>query len=277
MKIKRDQLGDIDFIVTSTRAHLQIWNEDMIFDYEALGRDGNLLYYMLDGEIEYYVEGKKICNVFKNDIIFLPSGSKYTSVVKGSRSTARGIGLVFDIATRDGELIEIDEPIRIMTHDMSRYFYKRFHKIYLSSIHPHGNMISLKANFYSLMDDFFSSRLRDEDYEKNLHDIFNAIYALEHTPEINYSNEQLAEFCYMSSSTFLRKFKMYSCGITPLQYRNNIRLTQAEELINTSMTIDEIAVKLGFYDGAHLCKVYKRVRGHTLKKRGEKKGFKSRS
>ena len=276
MRVKTEALGNMETLVTVIRANLQIWNEDMIFDYETYGRSGHLLYYMLDNEIDYWADSKKICTVMKNDIIFLPSGSKYTSVVKGGSGTIRGIGLVFELATPDGEPIEIDSPIRILAHDSGRYFYKRFHKIYLSSINPYGSALSSKANFYSLLDSFFSSHIRDEEYEKNLHDIFNAIHALEYSPEVNYSNEQLASFCYMSNSTFLRKFKAYSGGITPLQYRNNIRLAQAEELINTSLTIDEIAEKLGFYDGAHLCKVYKRLRGHTLKKRGEKKVFKSR-
>ena len=166
MRIKAEQLGNMEIFVTVARANLQIWNEDMIFDYETYGRQGHLLYYMLDNEIDYYVGGKKICTVMKNDIIFLPSGSRYTSVVKGGSGTIRGIGLVFELKTPEGESIEIDSPIRILTHDTGRYFYKRFHKIYLSSINPYGSALSSKANFYSLLDDFFSSHIRDEEYEK---------------------------------------------------------------------------------------------------------------
>ena len=72
MKIKAEQLCNMEICVTIARANLQVWNEDMIFDYEAYGRQGNLLYYMLDNEIDYWVGSKKICTVMKNDGTFKP-------------------------------------------------------------------------------------------------------------------------------------------------------------------------------------------------------------
>ena len=100
MKVSIEELGNIDFVVTSVSSQLHIWNEDEIFDYESTGRVGNLLYYNLNNEIDYHKNGTKICTVFENDILFLPSGSKYTSKVKGSNGTARGISIVFEIVAR---------------------------------------------------------------------------------------------------------------------------------------------------------------------------------
>ncbi len=267
MKVSIEELGNIDFVVTSVRSQLHIWNEDTIFDYESTGRVGNLLYYNLNNEIDYHKDGTKICTVFENDILFLPSGSKYTSKVKGSKGTARGISIVFEIATRNREPIDIDTQSCVLISDKERYFYEKFHNVYLSDATTYKNSISLNLNFYSLLYALSMTNSKKKGHKGNTPDIFNAIHALECAPHINYKNEQLADFCYMSISTFLRKFKTYSGGMTPLQYRNNVRITRAEELINTSLTLDEIAVRLGFYDGAHLCKVYKKMKGTTPKKK----------
>lgn len=44
-----------------------------------------------------------------------------------------------------------------------------------------------------------------------------------------------------------------------------MRIDHAGALISTEDSIlDEIADMLGFYDCSHLCRVYKRLRGHTL-------------
>lgn len=267
MKIRKEQLGDVNVLAKVVRATLQVWNEDTVLDYETHGRSGDLLYYVLDNEMECFSGKKKIFTANKNDIIFFPSGSKYTFAVRGSENSARGIGIVFELTTHNGHPITIDSSIQILAHDTGRYFYDKFHKVYLSTVDPCGSTLLGKANLYSLLDDCFSFHTRVEERKNSLHNIFNAKHALEHNLDINYTNEQLASFCYMSVSTFLRKFKEYSGGVTPLQYRNCLRLTRAEELINTTMTIDEIAAKLGFCDGAHLCKMYKKQRGHTLKKR----------
>ena len=39
----------------------------------------------------------------------------------------------------------------------------------------------------------------------------------------------------------------------------------ARELSSTQLTVNEIAEKLGFYDGAHLAKAYKKFKGTNLK------------
>lgn len=245
MKISFDELGNVNVLVNVERAELQMWSDDAGFDSEGQGRKGHLLYYVLDNQIEYYFEEKKICTAGKNDIVFFPAGSRYTSVIKGSGAITRGIGLVFNLTTASGQIVEINSPIQILAHDTGKYYYKKFYNVYLSTIDPCGNTLSGKANFYALLDDLASPKERDKEIKENFPEIFNALHALTYNPEINYSNKQLASFCYMSNSVFLRKFKEYSGGITPFQYRNNLRLTQARELINTtSLTIDEIAHRL---------------------------------
>lgn len=58
MKIRKEQLGDVNVLATVVRATLQVWNEDTVLDYETHGRSGDLLYYVPDNEMECF-SGKK--------------------------------------------------------------------------------------------------------------------------------------------------------------------------------------------------------------------------
>ena len=113
-----------------------------------------------------------------------------------------------------------------------------------------------------LLDELFSD---SKTVRESFDDIFSAISAIENEPQKNISLKALADICHMSESTFLRRFKAYSGGISPIKYRNNIRLMLAGELATSNMTLSEIADTLGFYDAAHLCKTYKNEKGGTLK------------
>jgi AraC family transcriptional regulator, L-rhamnose operon transcriptional activator RhaR len=60
-----------------------------------------------------------------------------------------------------------------------------------------------------------------------------------------------------------RLFKRH-CGMSPLDYVNNVRLTQAERLIlETDKRMKQIAQSTGFYDAAHMNKTFMRFRGHA--------------
>jgi mannose-6-phosphate isomerase class I len=108
-----------------------------------------------------------------------------------------------------------------------------------------------------------------EEYKaKYFRDIQPAIDRIELYPEINTSISELSKLCNMSESSFRRKFKQYTNDISPINYRNRIRIMKAEELCNnSSYTIEEAAMKLGFCDAAHLCRLYKQFTGKTLKTR----------
>ncbi len=77
------------------------------------------------------------------------------------------------------------------------------------------------------------------------------------------SNETLAELCDLSITHFRRLFSMQT-GVSPLQYRETIRLHWAVKLLESQMfTVAEIAEKLGYSDIYHFSKVMKRHTGKT--------------
>ena len=54
-------------------------------------------------------------------------------------------------------------------------------------------------------------------------------------------------------------------GISPIDYRNEIRFRKAKQLYQKNYTLQEIAEKVGFSDASYLSKMYKRHTGTSLK------------
>lgn len=69
------------------------------------------------------------------------------------------------------------------------------------------------------------------------------------------------DFCFrngISDATMLRIFKL-DTGMTPQQYLIECRITQARNLLlNTSMSLDEIAEQTGFSDRYHFSKMFRK-------------------
>ena len=222
MKFTYNNFCSMDCNICDVIALRSLWKEDMPYNYEVHGRTKYLLYYQLENERVYYRDKKQIFKLSKHDIVFLPHGSKYTSVIADSSDHASGIGISFNIKDNDGNIIESDEDIKIVYRDTNGHFYKTFKKILFSVLHPSTNSLKLKAELFGMLDSFFSNETIT--YEKNAEyePISEAIHILENSPEENHSNKELSALCYMSESSFLRKFKAYSGGIPPIKYRNNI-------------------------------------------------------
>lgn len=235
------------------------------YNYEGLGRGSHLLFYQIENKRTYSVEKKPVCTIGPGDIVFIPQGTKYISFCNDSSRPIDGIGISFNLEDASGNPVLVSGGICLVKNDSFSAIYKRFKGVHYSVINPAHNSMRLKGEMYSILDELFAIKETREDIARSYGEILDAIRAVENDTNINYTTKELAQMCHMSESSFIRKFKSYSGGITPVKYRNKIRLTHAEEMANSDLTLNEIAERLGFYDGAHLCKIYKQEKGHTLK------------
>ena len=84
---------------------------------------------------------------------------------------------------------------------------------------------------------------------------------------------EVARACTVSESGLRQIFKEQT-GMTPIEYRLYAKMKQAEYLLEaTGMSISEIADKLGFFDAAYFCKVFKRHIGLTPKEYSKNKNM----
>ena len=76
---------------------------------------------------------------------------------------------------------------------------------------------------------------------------------------------EIAEAVVTSQYYFQREFVKYY-GMSPAKYIEKKRLAKAVELINTGVSASIAALKAGFADQSHFCKVFKKCRGVSVKK-----------
>ncbi len=87
-------------------------------------------------------------------------------------------------------------------------------------------------------------------------------YVAEHLAE-EISIERLAELVELSSSHFSHVFKE-TTGMTPLQFVTRERITRAQQLIReTSRSLIEIGLEVGYTSPSHFAQVFRRVVGVT--------------
>lgn len=77
------------------------------------------------------------------------------------------------------------------------------------------------------------------------------------------SIEELASLCYVSPVWFRKIFKAYT-GFSPVEYRKNLRLTQAERYLKYgNMSVSEIAESVGYNDASLFIRHFKNHYGLT--------------
>ena len=75
--------------------------------------------------------------------------------------------------------------------------------------------------------------------------------------------EYYADMCGMSETGFRRLFVEYT-GVSPIEYRNRVRLTEARDLIGTGeYLVEEVAALVGFSNVSFFCRSFKRLFGRT--------------
>jgi transcriptional regulator GlxA family with amidase domain len=73
----------------------------------------------------------------------------------------------------------------------------------------------------------------------------------------------LAEVCGMSVSSFRRQFGLLY-GVSPVQYRNSLRLQRARALLlEGNCSVTEAAYASGFENLGYFCRYYKRITGES--------------
>ncbi|MBO5280099.1 MAG: helix-turn-helix transcriptional regulator [Clostridia bacterium] len=236
------------------------------YNYEKEGRQKHLLFYQIEGERSYSNGGNMIATLAPKDVIFLPHGVKYLSRPVAPEMRLSGIGISFRLRSPQGEPIFFDRNSIIIKHDYDSNILAHFKSILSRIVNPEENALRISGELSILLDEMLSDKIKSVERIEDLKDIKSAVRAIENEPWKSFTISELAALSCMSESTFLRKFKRYSGGISPIRYRNNVRLMLAEELAASKMTLDEIAEKLGFFDAAHLCKLYKKYKGKRLKK-----------
>ena len=204
------------------------------------------LSFCIDGQITYTHNGNKIISD-KNHAIILPEGQTYT--LYGDKT---GSFPVINFTCAD---FLCDTVISLPVQNTEAYI-KDFEKLRSLSFFD-GNRAEIMSIFYHII-----HRLSEQSPSCNV--IMPAIKYLESNyQDPNLTNAELAKQCRISEVYFRRIFT--SCyNMTPRQFLIDIRINKAKQLLSEgALKINAVAIKCGFSNQYHFCRVFKEKTGLT--------------
>jgi len=263
MDISFSQLLDADISVFGLAAVERRWANGNRNRYPA-GRDENIISYTLSGgKLIYESEDKEpAIKLALPGAVFISEGSPYISKTETAGEPGHTVCVRFKLAGPGGESVKIAAPY-LCWEDPDGKISKLIYAVLNAYLKPEKDSLILKSRFFALL-----SALAISYGAKNLPDRFKAlapaIERIRGNPADDTPITELAELCYLSESYFRTRFKEFSGGLSPVEYRNKLRIEKAEELLSSSLWTTELAAQaLGFWDTAHFYRVYKQFTGRT--------------
>lgn len=223
------------------------------------GREKHGFIYIVSGKMldTFQNHGKTELCANKGDLVFVPKGSIYTGMYTEDNTKIKIVQ--FDLVL--GELPEyLSEPVKIdlpNAKELIDAFLQPTEKH--ASYHPFYYLSCLYELLWRI-DEYYVSIPKK--YKKLLP-------ALSEIAEYRNENKKVsyyAELCDMSEANFRRLFREY-LGVSPIDYRNDIRLTHAKNKLQSGeYNVSEAAYESGFTNLSFFIRLYKAKYGNTPKK-----------
>lgn len=257
-------LYEASFDITDFIAmHQGWWASKRIFNMLYPRKDDALLLF-LTGGFTCLTDDKKSFSVPRGSLVHIARGSRYRWII--SEDEPNPVTLLFEFTLKDKQsnIISPGQGVSIIDTDADGSYEMLFGKLIKEFSRPNQSPVFQKACAYSLFSEVIKRTRKQQIISATSDfDIYPGIKYLESNIEQSKSIEEIAQMCNMSISSFERRFKAYS-GMSPVEYRLSKKLDRAEIMLKAGgMTLERIAEELNFYDGAYLCRVFKKKKGYS--------------
>lgn len=231
-------------------------------DYRHFYRNGRTKHgfiYTVSGKISYTFTNLECDDVLveAGEIVFIPKDVVYYCTYLGNDTEIKIVN--FDL--KDGNLPEfLSMPTSFKLPKCGEIINSFFMPI---KNHVFGHPFYYRSKLYELLWKI------DENYSKIPAKFKRLQAALAEISENYNKNEKVsyyAELCDMSEVGFRRLFREHT-GLSPVEYRNDIRLENAKiKLQSGEFNVSEVAEVSGFTNLSFFIRLYKKKFGYTPKK-----------
>lgn len=245
---------------------LQVFPENWTREYHyarykrAPHPNSGLFIVCTDIHAKYHENGMEPVIATQGDVLFIPKGARYhAEVLDGKDDLIDSYTLNFQLRDEAGEDLLLSDHISIIATRPDDLLTVRAATV-SSAFHQATprNMLRLYAALYHLLDAIAVSA---EEQSSVFYPIRPGVDALRNEWNQNRRIEDYASLCSMSAANFYRCFRKWY-GKSPVQFRNEIRLSNAEAMLRHSdIQISEIARTVGFSDAFYFCRLFAKVYG----------------
>lgn len=257
MAIEERYLDNLCFCNVSTTSGIRTAGKtvDRFF-----GREKDGLFFLCSGRATFNNKNGTVVDVGPGELIFIPRGAKYSMQYTAKENQFALVN--FNIASRYGETAIIFDSIRLVAKDDNLGSIEKI----MTDLALCGKscdtstLMRKKELLYSLFGVIARSTplvSLDVTYAR----IFEGVRLLEETYLENLQISAFANACHFSVNSFRRYF--FKCfGMSPVKYRNDMRIKRAKELLmDGELTVSEVAYACAFENVGYFCRYYFKVNG----------------
>ncbi|MBO5879117.1 MAG: helix-turn-helix domain-containing protein [Clostridia bacterium] len=219
----------------------------------------NKFYFITDGRCKITIEGNSY-TATRGDWFFIPAGTPHSySNFPGEKFSKYWLHFYLNPPKDLVKLFDIDYLIKLKGNSKVEDIFVRANKLihaksFADKLLLNAAALELLSAFIRLSDKGAANLKPDEMFD-NLSEINEYV---EENIDRKISNEELAAIVHMHPTHFIRYFKKET-GQTPGDYVNKRKLEYAANLlVNTELSMLEIAYRLGFFDATHFSKAFKK-------------------
>lgn len=217
------------------------------------------LFYVTGGTFAIRQKNEHEIIAKKGDMLYLPSDCEYTS--KWSDKDRGYFSVNFVLNDQNNTEILFSDKICLLKKDTEGIYLSRFEEIDSLWIQAMpGYKLRCKAKFYDMLYLLLNESIKE--YHKSIEK--GIMYLESHYLE-NTSIDYIAKLCNISPSGFRRLFKDYS-SLSPVSYRNMLRIKKAQELLKSGEhTVQSAAEAVNIPDVYYFSRLFKKTTGKNPK------------
>lgn len=231
------------------------WTEFM----DTPRRSSAFLMVITDITVQYTDKSGDCFTAKKGDIIYCPLGGEYKfEVISPANSDYFGkvktICINFNMVRPDKKIITLSsKPIKVVNFK-SAQLEKDFLDVSKYALKPMVRRYKLYKIMKTVIDIYSNN-------SKNVSLLQKAVKYIEEHYTDNYKMSSLAEKFNLSESHFRKLFKEFT-GLSPVEYRNGLRIEHAKELLSqNTVSVSEVALAVGIEDQFYFSRIFKKSEG----------------
>jgi len=231
-------------------------------DNRGSGRQNSGILYVWQGEASFFCEGEPVIIARDGDVVFIPQNKRY--FMKYTAESTVFVVINFQLRDGNGVLLPLADRITVAAKaDQTGPIAKTVAALELcAAARTAEGFLRKKELMYRLLA-LIWQKIPCGTEDGEFQQISEGVQLLRQSYLENLPITQIAEVSHVSVNYFRSLFRKHF-GMSPVKYRNVLRMERAKELLcDGSFTVSEVAYACGFENIGYFCRYYRQFTGET--------------
>ena len=262
------ELVNQNFNVIFVNALQQFWHTTKSFQCFGNPKKQNLFLFLNGCKITYTDKNAQTLVANSGDVVYTPIGSEYKVELSDFNDpSAHTVGINFLLLDELGEAVVLSEDIQVFHSSENQ----SLPLLFSNAVRCDLTRSTLESRIVLM--EILLSLSSGASVDNVPEYITRSLQYLSKHIEENPTIARLAELSHISEVYFRKQFKMYM-GVTPIEYRNTMRLEIARTYLQYGeISVQEISDMLGYSTVSHFIKEFKLRYGYPPLQYRKQKGI----